>query len=278
MWTRPVPANVVQFSHDLEFVDHADIIPFYLQWQDLISDPKLDRRFATEFMIRPLSVVITGTFYGSQSEWENSGIPDRLPGNMKRDVTHRKFFESVAHDAENEALYLDKVQKPFYSKSLTFRANEILKDQKVEKLFKWVEDRHQDPMSWYIVFRVTGGAVGDISMNATSYPHRDKVMTYESYALGKSMYRWTKNFIQGFHNVLLEGSEPGKYGTYAGYADPALEADGPRHYWGPHLPALTDIKKKWDPKDRFHNPQSVRPPLTALQAFKKKLGLSDWQD
>ncbi len=79
MRTHPEPGNVVQYTFDMSFGSVSEMVSFYQTWQNLIADPTLDRRFGTEFVIHPLGAVITGTFYGTQAEYEASGIPQRLP-------------------------------------------------------------------------------------------------------------------------------------------------------------------------------------------------------
>ncbi len=96
-------------------------------------------------------------------------------------------------------------------------------------------------------------------MNATAYAHRDKVMFYQSYAVGLlELSDTTRSFLTNFHNQLLSLLPTDVYGTYPGYVDPAI-ADGQAEYWMSNLPALDLLKAKWDPSDIFHNPQSVRP-------------------
>ena len=49
--------------------------------------------------------------------------------------------------------------------------------------------------------------------------------------------------------------------TYAGYVDLDLGTgvkSGPA-YWGELYPQLRKVKTTWDPRDVFHNLQSVRP-------------------
>ena len=50
-----------------------------------------------------------------------------------------------------------------------------------------------------------------------------------------------------------------QFGSYPGYVDPLL-ANAQQAYWGTNLPKLEKIKHEIDPKDVFHNPQSVRLP------------------
>jgi hypothetical protein len=54
------------------------------------------------------------------------------------------------------------------------------------------------------------------------------------------------------------GENTDSFGAYPGYVD--LELVHPqKDYWRYNLPKLEEIKAKYDPRDVFHNPQSVRP-------------------
>lgn len=253
--THPEPANVVQYSYTFIFGKSADVASTYSAWQDLISDPKLDRRFGTEFILNPTGAIITGTFYGTEAEYRASGIPDRLPG--KQDlVGNNDWLTAFAHDAENEALYLSGLATPFYSKSLAFRREELINTTGIADIFKWTDSQDKGTPLWFIIFDATGGAVADVPMNATAYSHRDKVMFYQSYVVGLPLSTKSKGFLENFHNQITKWT--GAFGTYAGYVDPELK-DAPEQYWGSNYEELRRVKKVWDPKEVFWNPQSVRP-------------------
>jgi len=231
--------------------------PIYTKWQDLIADPKLDRRFGTMFIMHPLGAVITGTFYGTQAEWEASGIPQKLPQTSDRTLHINDWLGALAHDAENEALYLSNLATPFYSKSLAFTKNTLIPTSKFKDIFRWVDRQDKGTLLWFIIFDAAGGAVDDVPMNGTAYGHRDKILFYQSYVIGLPLLGKTKQFVTDFHNLIL-GASPGASGTYAGYVDPALK-DGQQQYWGTNLPQLGLLKGKWDPNDLFHNPQAIQP-------------------
>jgi hypothetical protein len=249
---------VVQFHYTLQFSSQASVAPTYKQWQDLIMDPNLDRRFGSEFVMEPLGCVITGTFYGTQDEFTASGIPSRLPSGGTMGLTIKNYLAALTQDAENEALYLSNIANPFYSKSLAMRRQDALSADKIKDLFTWVDNADKGSLVWFIIFDASGGAIADVPVNATSYAHRDKVLFYQSYIIGiPGVSDTSRKFLTDFHTKLLAALPSDAYGTYAGYVDPALGTDGPRQYWGDHLPALQQIKSTWDPKDIFHNPQSV---------------------
>ncbi|KAL2130750.1 hypothetical protein VTI74DRAFT_5988 [Chaetomium olivicolor] len=255
--THPEPGNIIQYEYTVAFGRQEEIAPFYSAWQDLISNPALDRRFGSMFIMMPLGAIITGTFYGTAAEFEATGIENWLPKGSRRSVVVRDWLGSLAHSAEQEALYLSNIPIPFKSKSLAFKREDLLAPDKVKDLFQWVDKQNKGSLFWFVIFDAAGGAIADVPANATAFAHRDKILYYQSYAIGLPLSQTSKDFITGFHSQLLAASSPTVYGTYPGYVDVSLR-DGQQQYWGANLPALQDIKAKWDPEDVFHNPQSVR--------------------
>ncbi|KAK5659792.1 hypothetical protein OQA88_1003 [Cercophora sp. LCS_1] len=254
--THPEPKSIVQYSYSFSFGKQEDMAPIYATWQNLVADPKLDRRFGTMFIMYPLGAIITGSFYGTPQEYEASGIPQRLPKNGKQTLAINDWLGSIAHDAENEALYLSNIATPFYAKSLAFNNKTLIPTEKFPSLFKWVDQQEKGTILWFIIFDASGGAVSDVPMDGTSYSHRDKILFYQSYAIGLPLAKKSKDFLTNFHNEVLKAA-PGAAGTYAGYVDPGLGQAGPTEYWGPNLNKLRSNKQFYDPTDVFHNPQSV---------------------
>lgn len=239
--------------------------PTFTAWQTLISDPNLDRRFASEFIMEPLGCIITGTFYGTQAEFNATGLQGRLPSGGTFSITVNDWLASVTQEAENEALYLSNTPVEFYSKNFAFTLKDAIPASNVTDLFTWIDNASKGTLLWFMIFDVEGGAINDVAQNATAYPHRDKFMFYQSYAIGLPLSQTTKNFLTDFQNQLVAPlpAQPGEADAYAGYVDPDL-TNPQQDYWGPNLPRLEQIKSKWDPTDLFHNPQSVRPAASAV--------------
>ncbi|KAB5523148.1 hypothetical protein GE09DRAFT_977020 [Coniochaeta sp. 2T2.1] len=260
MKTHPEPGNIVQFTYTISFGSSADMAPTFSSWQALAIDPNLDRRFGSEFILEPLGCVITGTFYGTQAEFNATGIQGRFPKGGKFSFHINNWLASVTQDATNEALYLSNTPIPFYSKSHAFTRNDAIAASNVTDIFKWIDTANKGTLLWFIIFDVTGGAINDVAVNGTAYPHRDKFMFYQSYAIGLPLVQTTKNFLTDFHNRVLSTlpAESQVAESYAGYVDPSLP-DAQQNYWGSNLPRLEQIKRTYDPTDVFHNPQSVRP-------------------
>ena len=257
MKTHPEPGDVVQYSYSINFGKHADMVPVFKQWQDLVMDPELDWRFGTEFTMQELGAIISGTFYGTKEEFDATGIPDRIPkGNTSLVIDD--WLAVIAKQAEKAALSLSDIQSAFTARSLAFTREDKLSEDTITSLMNYLDDTDRGTLLWFLIFDATGGAISDVPMNATAYSHRDKVMFCQGYGIGiPFLSQKTKDFVNGVIGN-IQGGSANHLTTYPGYVDPLL-TNAQQAYWGPNLDTLQAIKSQWDPKDVFHNPQSVRP-------------------
>lgn len=268
MRTHRAPGSVVQYSYVYSFGGPENLASVFMMWQNIVSDPTLDRRFGTELTFHTLGAMISGTFYGSKKDFELSGILNRLPKGGKGNYAVTHWLASLATRAEHAAVRLSNMPTPFYSKSLGFTREDVLSYDAILNIVHFVDGAYKRTPMWFIIFSATGAAVSDVPMNATAYAHRDKVIFYESYVIGTPLIPGglppsDHQFLTDFHQVVLANlpRAADEYGrTYPGYTDRALE-DGYAQgdYWGDNLDRLQQIKSRWDPKDTFHNPHSVRP-------------------
>jgi len=260
MKTHPEPGAVVQHTFSFSFGGQSEMAPVYEAWQTLISDPDLDWRFASEFVVQPLGVVITTTFYGTEEEFEATGIPDRIPSGGEVSSVVNDWLGALVHEAGNEALYLGDIPNAFYSKAAAFKTQDLLEPADIDRVFKYLDEKDKGTLLWFVIFDLSGGAVNKVPLDASAYPHRNKIMYYQSYTVGfPTLPDATRDFVEGLHEAILRGS-PGANSTYAGYVDPAIPQNQYQAaYWEGQVPKLQRIKKEWDPKDVFHNPQSVKP-------------------
>ncbi|CAJ2510280.1 Uu.00g061800.m01.CDS01 [Anthostomella pinea] len=256
MKTHPEPGNVIQYSFSITLGKHADMVDVFKQWQDLVSDPNLDRRFGTEFVAHELGVIITATFYGTEDEWDATRIADRIPTG-KVSVVVDDWLAVIAQQAEDAGLYLSDIRSSFTARSLAFRKDELLSEDTITKVMNYLDDTDRGTFIWFLIFDATGGAINDVPMNATAYSHRDKVMFCQGYGIGMPILtQATKDFLTGIIDT-IQGATDQTLTTYPGYVDPAL-TNAQELYWGPNLNTLGTIKTKYDPNDVFHNPQSVK--------------------
>ncbi|KAH9906409.1 Glucooligosaccharide oxidase [Xylariomycetidae sp. FL2044] len=255
--THPEPGNVVQYSFTITFSSASELADVFKGWQDLVADPDLDRRFSTEFVMHALGAIITATFYGTEEEWDATGIAERIPQG-KISVVVDDWLAVIAQQAEDAALWLSEIRSSFTARSLAFREDEVLSAEAIDSLMSYIDSVDKGTLIWFLIFDSTGGAINDIPMNATAYSHRDKVMFCQGYGIGiPTLTQKTTDFIGGIIDN-IQGSSAQTLTTYPGYVDPFLTTPQ-ESYWGPNLNALGQIKLKYDPNDVFHNPQSVRP-------------------
>lgn len=167
----------------------------------------------------------------------------------------------VSHWAENVALLLGGgLSAPMYTKSLTLNGQYLIPDEAIDKILAYLDRVEKGTLIWFVIFDLAGGAVNDVPQDATAYAHRDALFYMQSYAVGvPSISNTTKSFLRGLNDVVKDGVPGGQdFGAYPGYVDPEL-VNGQQEYWRMNLPRLEEIKSIVDPKDVFHNPQSVRP-------------------
>ncbi|KAG5985013.1 hypothetical protein E4U55_002120 [Claviceps digitariae] len=257
--TQPTPENVVEYVYGFNFGTQKEVAPIYESWQNLVNDPKLDKRFSTLFIVQPMGAIITGSFFGTKKEYEATGIPKKIPSGGKLDIKATDWLGSIAHMAEKTGLVLSNFPTQFYSKSLALRQQDALSHETIHQLFNYTGSADPGTVIWTIIFDSEGGAINEVPADSTAYPHRDKLMMYQSYVVGLPLHEKSKIFAESIHDIIQAGS-PGAVTRYAGYVDPELgRSEAQQTYWGNKLPRLRQIKLKWDPIDVFHNPHSVDP-------------------
>ncbi|CAA9958413.1 FAD-linked oxidoreductase YvdP protein [Pyrenophora teres f. maculata] len=261
--TYPEPSSSVLYSYTFQGGSVASRANAFKQWQKLITDPSLSRKFASTFVLSEGLTVVTGTFFGTQAEFDSLNITSRLPADIiSKNTEVKNWLGVVGHWAESLALRVGGgIPAHFYSKSLAFKEDETMNDATVDKLFNYIDKADKGGALWFIVLDLEGGAINDVPATETSYGHRDAIFFLQSYAinlLGKVKDE-THEFLNRV-NSIVEESNPSKYwGAYPGYVDPALGNSSAKAYWGINSERLQTIKSWVDAGDVFHNPQSVRP-------------------
>ncbi|KAF1841116.1 Glucooligosaccharide oxidase [Cucurbitaria berberidis CBS 394.84] len=262
--TQAEPDKTVLYSYNFHGGDTKSKADALKQWQKLISDPELSRKFASQFILtQPLGAIVTGTFFGSQQEFDSLNITARLPNSSKKDAIEIKdWLGVVGHWAEDIALELvGGVQSNFYAKSLAYTEKDILPDDAVDKLFEYIDKADKGGAVWFVIWDLEGGAINDVAPDATAYGHRNALFYHQAYAvnlLGKVNEK-TRNFLTGINKAITDALPNHEQGAYAGYVDPALGENSASLYWGGNVERLQNIKAAIDPQDIFSNPQSIRP-------------------
>jgi hypothetical protein len=264
--TEAEPGESVLYSYSINAGDAKSKAKSFKMWQKVISDPDLSRKFASQFILSPLGLVITGTYFGPQAEFDALNISSRLPDSDDKVLVLDDWIGVVGHWAEDVALkVVGGIPSNFYSKSLAYTKKDLLPDSAVDKLFEYIEKTDKGSAIFVVIWDLEGGAINDVAADATAYGHRDALFYHQTYAvsLGGKVSTETKDFLTGFNKIVTDAFPGHTLGAYAGYVDPALGDGAQTAYWGNNYPKLQQIKAAIDPKDIFHNPQSVRPAAKA---------------
>lgn len=259
--TEPEPGKAVHYSFSFNFGEHAPMAELFKNWQEFVSDPELTRKFASTLTVAPLSMVITGTYFGTQEEFDALNFEEKFGENTNSSVAVFEDWLGLVAQWGQE-IFLDigsSIPASFYSKSLAFDTSNLMSNATIDTLFEYFDSTDKGTLAWFAIFDLAGGAINDVALDATAYPHRDTLYFLQSYGVGAGeVSDTTKDFLEGLNDVITSGSPDAHYGAYAGYVDPALQ-NGQQSYWGSNLPRLEKIKRAIDPDDVFHNPQSVKP-------------------
>lgn len=262
--TEPEPGTMVKYAYSFTLGTYRSMAKSFKDWQKFVSDPNLTRKFASEVILTQAGMIISGTYFGSKSDFDALGIEQRFFQPHEASViVFDTWLGVVAHWAEEGALRLGGgIPAEMMAKSLTFNTMNLIPDNVIEELFKYLDTAKKGTPLWFAIFDFQGGAVTDVAMDATAYAHRDALFYLQSYVVDLGgLTETTKNFVRGINNVISTAMpNDAALGTYAGYVDPEL-ANPQQSYWRSNLPRLEMIKRSVDPSDLFHNPQSVRPAL-----------------
>jgi len=114
------------------------------------------------------------------------------------------------------------------------------------------------PSLCYVQFDTFGGAINDVKRDATAFVHRDMTYTvqYQSYwtdpedALGSET--WLRDTFDAIDPHI------GTNASYRNYCDLNL-TDWEARYYGENAARLRRVKKRFDPSNVFHYPQSISP-------------------
>lgn len=259
--THPAPTQAVQYSFTWNFGATAEKAHLFKDWQRVIFSENITRRFSSELVVSEAGIFLSGTFIGTRDQWHAFELEKHFPpSNTANVVTLSDWLSMISSEAEQ--LIQDVVggiPASFYAKSMSFAAEDIITDDGVDAMFKYIDPAHKGTPAWFLIFDLEGGAVNDVPADATAYAHRDAIMWMQSYAISilGPVSDTTRSFLNGLNEVLASSRPGASDGTYPGYVDPYLK-DPQSAYWGSNLPRLQRIKTDVDPKDVFHNPQSVR--------------------
>lgn len=102
-----------------------------------------------------------------------------------------------------------------------------------------------------------GGAMARVAPDATAYPYRNAHFIMNVHTRWREASQDSKHV--GWARDLFQATAP--FATGSAYVNfmPADETDRIEKVYGKNYPRLVEVKRRWDPQNRFHLNQNVRP-------------------
>ncbi|TVY58928.1 Berberine bridge enzyme-like protein [Lachnellula cervina] len=260
--THPAPGVAVQYTYTFSGRPYANLASRFKAWQTLISDPKLSRNLASQVVLSELGMEISGTFFGTKEDFNSLGLESVFPDHSNATVlVFNDWAGLVGNWAENVGLTVGGViPSAFYSKNLAFTKDDLIPNATVDQFFRSLDTVSKGTLIWFAIFDLEGGATNDPAANATAYGHRDALFYLQTYGVDiLTVTSTTRAFLKGMDDIVTAAYPPDTLGSYAGYVDPEL-ANAQQAYYRSNLPRLEQLKGVIDPKDVFHNPESIKAP------------------
>lgn len=106
-----------------------------------------------------------------------------------------------------------------------------------------------------LILDALGGAVADVGVQETAFPHRKAFATAQIYASATAATEAA--VTRDIGQVVAGLADLGIKDGYVNYIDPALPDDWGTAYYGPNLARLRSVAYDYDPDKVFDFPQAV---------------------
>lgn len=240
----------------------------FLHWQQVLAQGALPRHAVTYMSFRLESgaaspVLVAGVISsGSFTELESAADLFIGPSGVRNAGSTSWWVlpHPVCDSTETASVSRYKAKSAMLFKPMSVEG--------VRGIQRQLEARRLDPAipvdnQASVTFLSLGGAVADVSPDATSFPHREALadVQYLAYWPGpetdvaQANLRWMRRTYDDTFPWISGGGA----GCYVNYCDDELDAQSwPGLYYGANLPRLRALKSRYDPHDVFRGPQSIR--------------------
>lgn len=265
-WFRTFPVGLVTtFAILWPWVELGEVMRSFQVW----ADPRrLDRRIVPLLKLTSRlagQVLAVGEFLGPKDELVPLLRPLLLTGHpVRTTITERSYIDAVYYFAgvkpgEPELLAqgpppgtLDSPPGHEMFKNTSAYQMELFPDEAIETMVRHLS-ASRNPAT-LVQFDGMGGAVSDVPVRATAFPHRRAraSLQYQAYWERPGEAAENVRWVEGFRQAML----PWTSGAYVNYID-RFNENWPQAYYGDNLERLVRVKKAYDPANVFRFPQGL---------------------
>ncbi|KAF1938027.1 putative glucooligosaccharide oxidase, partial [Clathrospora elynae] len=258
MQTAPAPVDITSYQYNITAGDVTAFTNTFQAWQKVVSQPGLSRLFSSTVTLTEGTLLIQGTFYGPQSDFDALNLNTIFPAadanvHVESTIIPTLFTElgDVLLDATGG------ISMHFYAKSVKTTNKTLMSVEATEAMFSYIKETDKGTPVWLVIWDLEGGAISDLSQTATAYWNRDALYFMQSYVVGLTgeVSATSKSFLEGLSRVVQQQTGADE-SAYPGYVDAEL-SNPQKSYWGYNMPRLQRIKAAADPDNVFRNPQTI---------------------
>lgn len=256
--TAPAPGAVTQFAYNITAGKISDLADTFKAWQKYVTQPNLPRTFGCTLTLLEGVLVFSGTYFGSEQEFNKLNLEAILPGAKTGLHVTSSIATKLFNDIEDFGLDLTGgISAHFYSKNIKTTNRTLYSDQAADTVFNYIDKADKGSPLWFVIWDLNGGRIADTPQMSSAYWHRDAVYFLQSYIVNLTgdVSKTSKDFLAGLNRVVQQqtGADDS---AYPGYVDDELP-NPQRSYWGGNVPRLQDIKARVDPDNVYRNPQTI---------------------
>ncbi|KAI6756103.1 hypothetical protein HG530_011839 [Fusarium avenaceum] len=264
--TFPAPKEMTYFDIGLNW-DQNSAAQGLLDFQEF--GKTMPAEITMQIAISKNGYSIDGSYVGNEANLRKALQPLLTKLNVQVSATTVDWIQLVTHFAGanvdvNPTAASYSAHDNFYASSLT--APELTLAQ-FKSFVNYISTTGKSSShSWWLQMDITGGihsAVSKPKPSDTAYVHRDTLLLFQFYDSVAQDQKYPAdgfNLIKGLRQSISNSLKAGTWGMYVNYPDSQLKGDrATEMYWGSNLPKLESIKAKYDPKNIFRNPQSIKP-------------------
>ncbi|KAG8776302.1 hypothetical protein FRC12_000995 [Ceratobasidium sp. 428] len=205
-----------------------------------------------------LYLQFTGDYYGTKSafnsvtaNWSSALSPGKITAK-----TYNWYDSLVATDGPLSTSKPEP-KDTFFAKSL-FTKTAVTSSRWTSFSNYLVSKGTKSSTDWFVEIDLYGGVIKSLGADATSFAHRDAILSFQLYASSKNYKPPYPSDGISFVNGMLNALDSNPQAAYVNYVDPTLTASQWKsQYYGSHYTRLSSIKRAVDPNNVFRFPQSI---------------------